>query len=115
MGNTRPIEWFTAVCGAVMAVSVIGAGALWLTGSVTGPINTKLDMFSSQLDQMQRQIAMFPRSDQVAAVDAHAHALDGRMDAIETRLRGDEVDIATSKQRLQSIEDSSRAPIGGRR
>jgi len=72
-------------------------------------------MFSAQLDQMQRQLATFPRSDQVAAVEAHAHAIDGRMDALETRLRVDEVDIATGKQRLQSIEDSSRAAIGNRR
>lgn len=88
---------------------------MWLNGALTGPLTAKLDLFASQMTELKQRIDLLPRSDQLIAVDAHAHALDGRMDAMETRMRADEIDIATGKQRLQSIEDSSHAAIGGRR
>jgi hypothetical protein len=67
------------------------------------------------MSQFQIRIDLLPRSDQVAGIDGHAHALDGRMDAFETRLRSDEIDIATGKHDVTSIQESSARSLGASR
>jgi hypothetical protein len=96
-------------------LGVLGYGILWLTGTWAGPINTRLELFSRQMDQFQSRIEMLPRADQLASVEGHAHALDGRMDALESRLRGDELDVARTMQRVEAIERSSNVGLGADR
>jgi hypothetical protein len=113
--RTRPIEWFMAGTASVGTLGVLGYGILWLTGTWAGPINTRLELFSRQMDQFQSHIEMLPRADQLASVEGHAHALDGRMDALESRLRGDELDVARTMQRVEAIERSSNVGLGADR
>jgi hypothetical protein len=113
--RTRLSEWIVAGASALSALGILTAAALWLTGTWAGPIKSPLEVLGHQVDALQARIDALPRADQLAGVDAHTHALDGRMDALENRIRGVEIDNAGTVRRVQSIEESSRVSLQGRR
>jgi hypothetical protein len=111
------------LCSALSAAGMIGAFVLFITGNIStgtvnahdlGSIKVELETLNGQVLKLQERIDLGPRVDQLAGIDAHTHALDGRMDALETRLRGLETDTARVATRVQGIEDSSRAVLGRR-
>lgn len=127
---------------AVMLVVAIGGLLLWTTGFLSGNtvdrqavtdlktqmstmvtqqdaaiLKTQISTLTALVSQLQTDLRGMPRQDQLAVLDRHLSAQDGRMDGIDTRIRDLEQRLSRIEAQVQMIRTASDADLGrpGRR
>lgn len=125
---------------AVLLLLFAGGIIAWTTGFLSGntvdraavaDINKRMETMATQQDvailktqiatltalvsQMQTDLRGAPRADQMAVLDRHLSAQDGRMDSIDTRIRDIEQRIARAEAQVQMIQAASSVSLSGKR
>lgn len=107
-------SWIGAL-GTLVMLAVVLLG--WLT---TGNNNVKdiqtlqgqVLALTTQVANLANKIDQGPQSLQMHEFDRHLSALDGRMDGMDTRVRGDEQALTRVQTEVESIRASSGANLG---
>lgn len=66
---------------------------------------------SDKINKLQDQFNNGPRPDQLLNLERHLSAIDGRLDGLDTRLRGDETDLTRAKTQIDGIDQASKAQL----
>jgi hypothetical protein len=122
--QTPPIvQIITVVSSVLSAIGITGGFVLWLSGAFAGAtiaadklrsIEQQVTGLSNQVQRMQDQLNAAPRVDQLAVLDRHLSAEDGRMDGIDTRLRDLEQRISRGEARQDVLDRAAAQPLRSR-
>jgi hypothetical protein len=110
----------TTVAQLLSGVAIIGAFAAWLFGGFNGIIIVQHDMINfgkqisdlgSKVADLSNKIDSLPRRQDMQVMDYHLAALDARADGIEGRLRQVELDCTADHSKLENIFAASALPL----
>lgn len=116
----KKLSWYeivTLLCSVGTPAGLAMGAVIYLLGGFAGNTVTSHDVqdLRGQIASLATQVSVLsdrmPRPDQMTAIDRHLSAQDGRMDGLDTRLRGDEDNITRALTRLDEIEASSRVTL----
>lgn len=103
-------------------LAIVTTAVLWFVSQQSDATITKYDVqtlktqiatLTASLGAVQSQLDARPSMVQFNDQAAHLHALDGRSDELDRRVRATEVDISDLKARVSNIESASAAQIRG--
>lgn len=109
--NKRLNTIFSAIAAVGVMIMMLTVLVGWLAAGPTDRndikyLSTRLDALSVQVGRVSDQLASGLRPDEV---NRHLSSQDGRMDAIDTRMRNDEERLTRALTLLEEIDASSRA------
>lgn len=103
--------FFSAVAAFGVVITLLAVLIGWLATGTTNQVD--LRNLRGQMEDLNRTVSRI--SDQMASglrpddVNRHLSSQDGRMDAIDTRMRNDEERLTRALTMLEEIDASSRA------